>query len=64
MTIQSANHMTIFMCGDVMTGRGIDQMLPNPGDPRIYEVYIKSAMGYVTLAEQRNGPVPRPVHFS
>jgi poly-gamma-glutamate synthesis protein (capsule biosynthesis protein) len=56
--------MTIFMCGDVMTGRGIDQMLPNPGDPRIYEAYIKSAMGYVTLAEQRNGPVSRPVHFS
>ncbi|MGR9037177.1 MAG: twin-arginine translocation signal domain-containing protein, partial [Gammaproteobacteria bacterium] len=27
--------MTLFLCGDVMTGRGIDQVLPHPGDPRI-----------------------------
>jgi poly-gamma-glutamate capsule biosynthesis protein CapA/YwtB (metallophosphatase superfamily) len=43
------------MCGDVMTGRGIDQMLPNPSEPTLYEPYMKSARGYVTLAEEING---------
>ena len=37
------NAITIFMCGDVMTGRGIDQVLPHPSDPTIHESYIKSA---------------------
>ena len=27
----------LFLCGDVMTGRGIDQILPNPSEPQIYE---------------------------
>ena len=31
--------VTLFLCGDVMTGRGIDQVLPHPSDPRIYERY-------------------------
>jgi len=25
--------LTLFLCGDVMTGRGVDQVLPHPGDP-------------------------------
>lgn len=58
------NHITIFMCGDVMTGRGIDQVLPHPSDPRIYERYVKDATRYVELAEQANGPIPHPVDFS
>jgi hypothetical protein len=29
----------IFLCGDVMTGRGIDQILPYPSDPVIHEPY-------------------------
>ncbi len=49
------------LCGDVMTGRGIDQVLPHPSDPRIYESYLKSALGYVELAEAANGPISRPV---
>lgn len=64
MKIQSAGNVTIFLCGDVMTGRGIDQALPYPCAPRIYESYIKNAAGYVTLAEQKNGPIPKPVGFS
>ena len=52
------------MTGDVMTGRGIDQVLPYPGDPMIYESYLKSARGYVNLAEEANGPIPRPAAFS
>ncbi|KTG17528.1 poly-gamma-glutamate biosynthesis protein [Guyparkeria sp. XI15] len=44
-----------------MLGRGIDQILPSPSDPILYEDYIKDARGYVRLAERVNGPVPRAV---
>ncbi len=56
--------ITLFLCGDVMTGRGIDQVLPNPSDPRLCEPYVTSAVGYVELAEMANGPIPKPVDFS
>jgi poly-gamma-glutamate synthesis protein (capsule biosynthesis protein) len=55
--------LTVFLCGDVMTGRGIDQILPHPSDPRIYEPYVEDAREYVRMAEAANGPVPRPVPF-
>lgn len=55
--------VTLFLCGDVMTGRGIDQVLPHPGDPRIYESYLKDARDYVSLAERENGPIPKPVGY-
>ncbi len=47
-----------------MTGRGIDQVLPHPGKPFIHESYMKSALGYVKIAEEANGPIPRPVDFA
>lgn len=50
----------LFLCGDVMLGRGIDQILPEPSDPLLYESYAKSALVYVELAERANGPIPRP----
>jgi poly-gamma-glutamate capsule biosynthesis protein CapA/YwtB (metallophosphatase superfamily) len=53
--------VTVFLAGDVMTGRGVDQILPHPGDPRLWETYMRDARGYVDLAESVNGPVPRPV---
>ena len=53
--------ITLFMAGDVMTGRGIDQVLPYPGDPRLYEPYVKDAKDYVVLAEVRNGQIQKPV---
>jgi poly-gamma-glutamate synthesis protein (capsule biosynthesis protein) len=56
--------LTVFLCGDVMTGRGIDQVLPHPGDPRIHEPCAPSAELYVRLAESANGPIPGPVDFS
>lgn len=61
---EKARPITIFMCGDVMTGRGIDQILPHPGNPVLHEAYIKDARDYVELAEEVNGPIPRPVDFS
>ena len=51
----------MFLCGDVMTGRGVDQILPHPGDPRLRESYVREATGYVALAEAASGPIPRPV---
>jgi poly-gamma-glutamate synthesis protein (capsule biosynthesis protein) len=61
---QGINPITIFMCGDVMLGRGIDQILPRPSDPIIHESYMKSAKGYVALAERVNGPIPQTAGYS
>jgi poly-gamma-glutamate capsule biosynthesis protein CapA/YwtB (metallophosphatase superfamily) len=59
-----ADLVTICLAGDVMTGRGIDQILPHPGDPTLYEPYVASATDYVALAETANGPIPKPVDFA
>ena len=56
--------LTLFLCGDVMTGRGIDQVLPHPGDPVLYERWMKDARRYVELAEGAHGPIQRPVSMS
>lgn len=55
--------ITTFLCGDVMTGRGIDQVLPHPCEPGIYEAYLRSAADYVQLAEEANGPIAKPVAY-
>ena len=54
----------MFLAGDVMTGRGIDQVLPHPGDPELFEKAVTSAEDYVWLAERRSGPIPRPVSYA
>jgi poly-gamma-glutamate capsule biosynthesis protein CapA/YwtB (metallophosphatase superfamily) len=53
--------VTLFLCGDVMTGRGVDQILAHPCPPGIQEPYVRDARDYVALAEQANGPIGRPV---
>lgn len=53
--------LSLFLCGDVMTGRGIDQIMAAPCPPRLYEPAIKTARDYVALAERANGPIPAPV---
>ncbi|HKI64366.1 MAG TPA: CapA family protein [Burkholderiales bacterium] len=58
-----ARAVTLFLAGDVMTGRGIDQILPRPGDPRLFEPYLRSALEYVALAERASGAFARPVGF-
>ncbi len=58
------NLITMFMCGDVMVGRGVDQILPHPSDPTIYEPYVRNAGLYVELAEEETGTIPKPVNFS
>jgi poly-gamma-glutamate synthesis protein (capsule biosynthesis protein) len=49
------------LAGDVMLGRGIDQVLPHPGDPALREGWVRDAGDYVELAERRSGRIPRPV---
>lgn len=58
-----SRNLTLFLAGDVMTGRGIDQALPQSVDPVLYETYIKDARNYLWLAEQENGPVDVPVSY-
>ena len=53
--------LTLLLCGDVMLGRGIDQVLAHPGDPTLREAYLHDAREYVGLAEAVSGPVPWPV---
>lgn len=55
--------MRLFLCGDVMTGRGIDQIMPHRCDPVLYEPFVRSATEYVDLAERRSGAIQRPVPF-
>jgi poly-gamma-glutamate capsule biosynthesis protein CapA/YwtB (metallophosphatase superfamily) len=54
----------IFLTGDVMTGRAIDQLLPHPGDPTLRESVVSDARTYIRLAEQTNGPIPAPIDFA
>ncbi|HEX5514597.1 MAG TPA: CapA family protein [Gammaproteobacteria bacterium] len=53
----------LFLCGDVMLGRGIDQILPQPSRPELFEPYVSDARDYVALAEAVSGPLPRAVDF-
>ena len=52
--------IVVFMSGDVMLGRAIDQILPYRNDPVLYERYIRDARDYLLLAEKANGPIPKP----
>ncbi len=55
--------LTLFLGGDLMTGRGIDQILPHPSHPGLHEPAVKDAREYVELVERRSGPIPRPTTF-
>lgn len=53
----------LFLAGDVMTGRGIDQILPQSSSPEIYEQWLRSASDYIAVAELVSGPIPREVGY-
>jgi poly-gamma-glutamate capsule biosynthesis protein CapA/YwtB (metallophosphatase superfamily) len=55
------NAIRLFLAGDVMTGRGLDQIMKHPGDPTLYEPWVRDARVYVELTETRSGPIPRGV---
>jgi poly-gamma-glutamate synthesis protein (capsule biosynthesis protein) len=50
--------VSLFLAGDVMTGRGIDQILPRSVDPVLYEPWVKSALTYVEIAQEAGAAVP------
>jgi len=60
---EDSKSVTLFLSGDIMTGRGIDQVLPYSVDPKIYEPYAKSAKDYVQLAERMHGRMLANVSF-
>jgi len=62
-TKDSGRDIRLFLCGDVMTGRGVDQILPHPNTPELYESYVRDARTYVELAERTNGAIPQPADF-
>ncbi len=62
--MSSHSLVTLFLCGDVMTGRGIDQVLPHPSPPQIHEPWVRDARRYVELAEEANGLIRRPADYS
>jgi poly-gamma-glutamate synthesis protein (capsule biosynthesis protein) len=53
----------LFLCGDVMLGRGIDQVLPHPSDPVLHETYVGDARDYLELARRRGARIPVPANF-
>jgi len=55
--------VTVLLGGDVMLGRGVDQILACPGEPELREPYLRDAREYIRLAEHANGPIPRPVDW-
>ncbi|MCC8359408.1 CapA family protein [Salinimicrobium sediminilitoris] len=55
--------LKIFLAGDVMTGRGIDQALKYSVGPGIYEPFIKDARDYLFLAERENGELELPLSY-
>lgn len=55
----SSRLVTVFLCGDVMTGRGVDQILRKPSASELHEPFVKDARDYVHLAEVLSGPIPR-----
>jgi poly-gamma-glutamate capsule biosynthesis protein CapA/YwtB (metallophosphatase superfamily) len=61
--VTGKNTVSLALVGDVMTGRGIDQILPHPSPPVLYEEAVESAVDYVALAEFANGPIRRRVGF-
>jgi poly-gamma-glutamate capsule biosynthesis protein CapA/YwtB (metallophosphatase superfamily) len=56
--------LTLFLSGDVMLGRGVDQILSHPGNPALYERSVHDARIYVDLATEVNGSIPHPVDWS
>lgn len=55
---------TLFTAGDVMLGRGIDQVQETSVEPTLQEAFVKDARRYVELAVDASGSIPAPVEPS
>lgn len=58
---EETDNLVLFLCCDVMTGRGIDQILLYSSKPKLHESYMTNAISYVALAEDVNDIIPRQV---
>ncbi len=61
---QALEKITLLLAGDVMLGRGIDQVMPEPLPPVLYEPWVHGAREYVRLAEKATGAIPAPVDMA
>jgi poly-gamma-glutamate synthesis protein (capsule biosynthesis protein) len=59
--VADRSRVRVCLAGDVLVGRGIDQILTHPGDPTIHEPWLRSTLQYVDLAELQSGPLPQGV---
>lgn len=64
MSDQKDKNITLFLSGDVMLGRGIDQAFQKSVTPTLYESYVKDARTYIQLAERENGEIELPVSYN
>lgn len=53
--------LRLLLGGDLMLGRGIDQVMAQHCDPSLHEPVVRDARQYVQLAECRNGPIAPPL---
>lgn len=53
--------ISLALCGDIMTGRGVDQAFATSCDPVLYERSVRDARRYLELAEHENGSIPAPI---
>lgn len=51
----------VCLTGDVMTGRGVDQLFAWASKPMLHEPAVRDAGEYVALAEARSGRIAKPV---
>lgn len=49
------------LAGDVMLGRGVDQLWSSCSKPLLHERVVRDARQYVAMAEQRHGVIAKPV---
>jgi poly-gamma-glutamate capsule biosynthesis protein CapA/YwtB (metallophosphatase superfamily) len=61
MSTEAPHTVTLSLCGDVMLGRGVDQILDRPGEPALREAYLKDARDYVALVQTASGSIDVPV---
>jgi len=51
--------LTLLLAGDLMTGRGVDQILPHPVDPALHEPWVRDAREDGGALRLLNGPAAR-----
>ena len=52
--------LKLLLGGDLMLGRGIDQLMPQHCDPALHEAVVRDARHYAQLAERLHGPIHTP----